>query len=607
MKKIIILLVASTIGFAQKPIFATAKTKAATVYFSGAELAQNVSLNLPIGSSEIVIKNVANQINESTILVGVPKNITVLSTQFTTNYISEYEIDETNPLTKKVRDSIKYYQKENLKLNNEITTTSKTIELLDRNQQVYGANSGLNLLELSKMVDFYSAKRLALSNKINTLSEGVEKYNTRINLLNQKLTVSAEKEEKISTGKLVIQVMNEIAGVVNFDISYMTQLASWQPFYDLRANDAKSPIELVYKAKVQQNCGVDWKKVKLTLSSGNPNQSNIAPLFSSWYLKYGNPYARFQNARQDMRNSMRVAAEGAPAPSKSLNGELQGKAAGVQIRGISSLNDDEKQLYIVDGNPVSIEDYKSIPSESIKSVNVLKDATATSIYGSRAANGVIVVTTKDMNDYTSIEENQLNISFDIDIPYDVMSNGKDHSVALKEIKLPAKYKHYAAPKLDKEAFLIAELSDYSKYNLLPGEANIVFEGVYVGKTLINPNQTNEILNLSMGRDKKVSIKREKVADMSGTKFLSSFKEQTFTYDITIRNNKKEDVVLQLKDQIPLSTDEDIIITLLEDGKGDLNKDLGVLNWELNLKPNENKKIRISYMVKYPKSKTIENL
>ena len=50
-----------------------------------------------------------------------------------------------------------------------------------------------------------------------------------------------------------------------------------------------------------------------------------------------------------------------------------------------------------------------------------------------------------ISNYTTVAENQLNVSFDIDIPYDIMSNGKAHSVALKEIKLPASYKYYAAP------------------------------------------------------------------------------------------------------------------------------------------------------------------
>ncbi len=212
-----------------------------------------------------------------------------------------------------------------------------------------------------------------------------------------------------------------------------------------------------------------------------------------------------------------------------------------------------------------------------------------------------------MSDYTSINENQLNVSFDIDIPYDILSNSKPHSVALKDIKLPATYKYYAAPRVEKEAFLLAEINDYSKYNLLPGEANIIFEGMYVGKTNINPNQTSDTLNLSMGRDKKVSIKREKVVDKSGTKFLSSKKEQTFTFDITVRNNKKETVNMLLKDQYPLSTDKEIEVELLESNNAKENKETGILTWDLKLNPNETKKIRISYKVKYPKDKVIDNL
>ena len=161
--------------------------------------------------------------------------------------------------------------------------------------------------------------------------------------------------------------------------------------------------------------------------------------------------------------------------------------------------------------------------------------------------------------------------------------------------------------VEKEAFLLAEINDYSKYNLLQGEANIIFEGMYVGKTVINPNQTADTLNLSMGRDKKISIKREKVVDKSGTKFLSSYKEQTFTYDITVRNNKKEDVNMLLKDQYPLSSDKEITVELLDDGKAKVNPETGIMTWELKLAPNETKKIRISYKVKYPKDKIIDNL
>ena len=128
--------------FAQKPIFTTAKVKAATVYFNSVELAQSTTANLPKGTSEIVVKNVADYLNENTLQIGAPSTVTVLSVQFTNNYISEYEIDEKSPIIKTVRDSIRLVEKEIQKVNNAKETEVKTIELLDKNQQVSGLNSG---------------------------------------------------------------------------------------------------------------------------------------------------------------------------------------------------------------------------------------------------------------------------------------------------------------------------------------------------------------------------------------------------------------------------------------------------------------------------------
>lgn len=534
----VLLLLVSGVLLAQKPIFTNAKVKSATVYFNAAEISQTANATLPAGTSEVVVKNVANYLNESSVQIGAPSTLTVLSVQFTNDYISEYDIDENSPAIKKVKDSIILVQKELNKVINTKNSENKTIELLDKNQQVFGQNSGLSVTELMRMVDYYKTKRTEISNTINTLTEKEKKLNETLVQLNSKLELNTEKEEKTSTGKLVLQVMNTAAGNVPLEISYLTNNANWTPFYDLRADNVTSPINMMYKAQVVQNTGIDWKKVKLTLSSGMPNQNNQAPTMNPWFLRYQNNIGLIQS--------------------------LQGRVAGLQI------SDDK--------------DKESKPAAKI------------TLRGNSS-----------ISNYTTIIENQLNISFDIDIPYDILSNGKKHSVALKEIKLPASYKYYAAPKLDKEAFLLAEITDYGKYNLLKGEANIIFEGMYVGKTWVNPGQTSDTLNLSMGRDKKVSIKREKVVDKSGTKFLSSKKEQTFTYDIIIRNNKKEAVSMKIEDQIPLSTDKEIEIELKDKDGAKINNESGLLTWEVNLKPNETKKIRLSYLVKYPKDKTIENL
>lgn len=615
MKKLIltITLLVAAISFAQKPIFTLAKTKAATVYFSGAELSQTTSVNLPVGTSEIVIKNVADYLNESTVQIGAPNSLTVLSVQFTQNYISEYEIDESNPAIKRVRDSITFVQKEIKKIQIDKYSHQQTIEMLDQNKAVGGANTGLNVSELMKLVEYYKAKRTELDNAIVVLEERETKWNKTLTDLNNKLVINTQKEDKSSKRKLILQVMNEIAGNVNLDVTYITNSASWQPFYDLRAENINSPINLMYKAKVMQSTGIDWKKVKLTLSSGNPNQNNVAPLLQAWFLRYGYPanyHTMNLNASPNAIQSLTGKVSGLQINSEKdeviqfANGIHRNK---VTINGNRNISGNNTALIVIDGIVSSAEVLQQLQPSVIKKMETIKGSQGAALYGEQGTNGVIIVTTKNMDDYTTIAEQELNISFDIDIPYDILSNGKAHSVALKDLKLPATYKYYAVPKVEKEAFLLAELNDYSKYNLLPGEANIIFEGMYVGKTVINPNQTQDTLNLSMGRDKKISIKREKVVDKSGTKFLSSYKEQMFTYDIIVRNNKKEEISMLLKDQYPLSTDKEMTVELLDKDGAKANEETGVLSWEIKLKPNETKKYRISYKIKYPKDKVIGNL
>ena len=542
MKKIFLLLfLASAVALAQKPVFTTAKVKAATVYFNAAEITQSAAVNLPAGTTELVIKNVANYLNENTVQIGAPANVTVLSVQFTNDYISEFEPDETSPVIKKVRDSIKLVEKELALVANQKASEQKTLELLDKNNQVYGQQSGLSVAELIKMVDYYKAKRTETANAINAFYTKEQKLSEKLNNLKSRLEINTSKQDKTSSGKLVLQVMSDTPINTNLEITYLTPNASWSPFYDLRADNTSSPINMLYKAQVAQQTGIDWKKVKLTLSSGIPNQSSYAPELNTWFLSLANN-----------EKYKEVTIQG--RPNANFVQTLQGQVPGLEI-----------------------------------------------------TTGSISLDKASVSDYTTITENQMNVSFDIDLAYDIISNGKQHSVTLKEIKLPATYRHYAVPKLEQEAFLLAEINDYSKYNLLKGEANIIFEGMYIGKTYINPSQTSDTLNLSMGRDKKITIEREKIAEKSGTKFFSSGREQTFTYDIIIRNNKKEAVKLTVKDQYPISTDKEIEITLLQSDNAKVSAESGLLTWDLNLKPSETKKLRISYRVKYPKNRNIDNL
>ena len=595
------------IGFSQKPIFVSATVKSATVYNQSALISQNTAVLLPKGNSEIVLKNIANNLNQNTIQIGVPPHVTVLSVQYTTDYISEFEIDEQNPAIKKVRDSIKMVESQIQKTTNSRDADQKTIELLDKNQQVFGNNSGLNVAELGKMVLFYRQNRTELSNTINDKNAKIDSLSILLERLQNQLELSNLQNEKSSKGKLVLQVMNDIAENTNFDINYVANNASWKPMYDLRVDNVAEPINLLYKAQITQNTGIDWKKIKLVLSSGNPNQNNTPPTINSWFLKYKQPIVSDNDAVNNAGYVTR-ALKGKVAGVQIGDG-LVDKSTRIVIRGNRSVSENKEDPMVVIDNVIStLAIYLQINPSRIKSVNVLKGAEGTALYGAQGTNGVMVVTTKQgMDDYISMQENQLNVLFDIDLPYDVLSNNKPHSVELKALKVPASFKSFAIPKAEKAAFLMAEITDYSKFNLLPGEANIIFEGMYVGKTYISTNQTNDTLSLSMGRDKKIAITREKVADKSGTKFLSSKKEQVFTFDITIKNNKKEAVEVTIKDQYPIATDTDSEVELTENSGAKVNSETGILTWNLNLKPSETRKLRFSYKVKYPKDKVFGNL
>lgn len=204
-------------------------------------------------------------------------------------------------------------------------------------------------------------------------------------------------------------------------------------------------------------------------------------------------------------------------------------------------------------------------------------------------------------------QNQITTEFAIKIPQSVPSDGKYHLVAVNDYDLPANYQYHSVPRLDKGAFLLAKISDYGQYNLLPGMANIFFQDMYVGQTQLNPNVSSDTLLISMGRDNGISISRTQLNDLTSTKFIGSNKKQTYAYEIIVKNNKSRNINIEILDAIPISQNSEIEVELLESDDADYLKDYGKLSWEYSLAPGESKTLRFSYSVKYPKSKTVSEL
>ena len=570
----------------------SSQLKTATVYKSGAELTHIANANLKQGNNELVIDNIANQLDINSIQIKTASAVTLMGVEFNNNYL--IPVEKSNRV-KNLEDSLEKLQKISEKLNETLSNNNELYDVLRANRDIKGTQTGMSVIELTKLMDYYKTKLAELQETKQTLTEKIKKVDEAKNKVQNQINEETKKNTT-TAGRLVLQLSVAIEGKYDFTISYIANNAFWTPYYDVRVDDIKSPMKLITKAKISQTTGIDWKQVKLSLSTSMPSQWGNAPLLNAWYLAYINPvYKMERKLAQNSIQSMGMA-------SADLNEVvIQVPYGTVKRKEFQS----QEPLYIVNGAEMSKEEYSKISPFAIKKVDVLKDANATSMYGSRGVNGVIVITLKEgLDDYVSIADNTLNLAYDIDLPYDVPTNGKAQTATIATQEINAGYKHYAVPKLDKDVYLLAEIADWGKLNLMAGEANIIFEGTYVGKSFIDPNSTNDTLNLTLGRDKRVVVKRDKLIDYSSVKFLGSNKLQKFTYQLTVRNTKKEAINLLLKDQFPLTTNKEIEVELIDDGGAEVNNEIGVLNWKLNLAAGETKKIKFTYSVKFPKDKLV---
>ena len=170
--------------------------------------------------------------------------------------------------------------------------------------------------------------------------------------------------------------------------------------------------------------------------------------------------------------------------------------------------------------------------------------------------------------------------------------------------MEATYQYYAVPKLDRDAFLIARVVDWNRFNLLSGSANLYFEDAYVGKSYLNTRNTEDTLDLSLGRDKSIVIERRKIDQYSKKKTIGSNKIESRGFEINLRNTKNQSVALTIFDQIPISTNNEINVENLSLSGGNLNRQSGEIVWKKVLSPNSTDKIDFQYDVKYPKKKKL---
>jgi uncharacterized protein (TIGR02231 family) len=194
--------------------------------------------------------------------------------------------------------------------------------------------------------------------------------------------------------------------------------------------------------------------------------------------------------------------------------------------------------------------------------------------------------------------------YEIDVPITLASDGKLQLVDIKNYELPAEYRYYCTPKLDLSAYLTAQMTGWETIGLLSGEANLFFEGTYLGKSFLEFASTEDTLELSLGRDRNIVVGRTKQKDFTKKLFFGGKKEDSRTFEIAVKNKKTQAITLVIEDQFPVSTNKEIDVERGETSDGQVDDVSGLISWTLPLESTAEKKVRFGYKVKYSKAQRI---
>lgn len=580
---------------APKPI--NAKVTDATVYFRGAELTHAASVPVAKGANEIVIEGLSPSIDVSTLRVKASGGAVISSTEFSIDYTAGSKT--ANAELKKLEAELEKYRAEQSQVNIELGINSQMLNYLKSGVQknVSGSEEGMGVDELIKTMEYYKKQATELESEKVQLNKRSTELNEKINNLLSQISQERIKGNKTS-GVLRVNLSSPISSTSQFTITYFTPAASWQPLYDINITSVESPVGINTRAKVSQTTGLDWEKVKLTLSTAVPSNGKIAPLFSAWFLREESPAYQTRNLAQNMYSYAEESVELSEVV-------VVGYSSAKQQDSVDGSQMDNSILYLIDGSIMDEEQFMYVDQQYIKSMEVVTDSSTKRRYGNPGT--LINVTLKEMDDFVSNEDNDLNTVFNIDIAYTVPGNGKEQTIDIKRQQTTAKYNYYCAPKLDGSTYMLAKLTGWENLGLMSGNANITYDGTYIGQTYINTASTQSDLTLTLGTEPRVTVKREKLKEYSTSRVIGSNIQQTYAFKITVRNNRNTAVDMVVKEQYPISTNKSIEVTLntKETTKWTANvENLGVISWEERLEPGESREYTISYTVKYPKGMNI---
>ncbi|RVT99917.1 mucoidy inhibitor MuiA family protein [Mucilaginibacter limnophilus] len=590
------------------------KVSKVTIFLNSAQVTRTASVSIPAGTSTLVFNDLSPDIDVQSIQVKSAGEFTILSVKheldFLNQQVKEKRINELETQKKIVQDKLDMQ-------NNLLAIYEEESNMLLKNQNVAGQGS-LDLIKLRQALEFQTAKlteikkkQQAVKNEITVLTAQMQKYNKQI--------AEVQGANNKATSNILVTVSSKSAVQSVFMLYYVVNNAAWYPTYDIRAKNVNSPVNITYKANVSQQCGEEWKgeewkNVKLTLSTGNPTISGSKPELNPFYLNPGMYYASTGSITRVTGKVVDNAGEVLPGVTIRVKGTSIGTVtdakgnysvqlpAGPQTLVLSYVGFETKEVQVDRPNIVvmlkeSAQHLDEVVVVGYGATDKVEDRLAGKVAGVAIQQQTIpVAVTK--------QEQQTNIEFDITNPYTIPGDGKQYLVEINSVDINADYRYYTVPKLSTDVFLTATLTDWNQYSFLSGEANLFFEGTFIGKSLIDTHSTNDTLSLSLGTDRNIVVTRTLQKDLKQKKNFGSTIKESRDWLITVKNRKSQPINILVEDQVPVSQNSSINVEVQDVSGAKMDNATGKLSWSFILNSQQDKKAGLKYLVSYPKNQTV---
>ncbi|MEG5066595.1 mucoidy inhibitor MuiA family protein [Microcoleus sp. B3-A4] len=525
-----------------------------TVYTDRALVTRRGTVSLTGNERELAIASVPATLETESVRATGAGTVAVrlLGVRTERVFSSEPVGDRTAELTQQIQE----LQTQRRGINDKITARKIQLKFVeDLSEKSVGffsssiAKQQVGLNETGELLNFLGTNYVKYVSAIAQHEKQQRELDKQIEALLQQLR---QVQTPHSQQSFNIIVAIEPSGTGNFEleVSYVVMGARWTPLYDLRVNTTKNQINLNYLAEVNQNTGEDWTGVGLTLSTAKPGMGTLPPKLEPWYIDGLYP------------------------------GRRRGRSQKAELEQPLSVSSD----YDVDVNDMFFEDVAGATPDM--AVAPIQAETATA----------------------KVSREGGTVSFQVGGNTNIPSDGTPHKVTIFSENYPFKPEYIAVPRLVSFAYLQAVVvNPLTGATLLPGKANIFRDNTFVGTVPLDNISPGAEFKLNLGIDEGLKIDRELVERQVDKKLICQQRRMSYAYRLNVTNLHQVQVHLTLKEQLPVSRNEQIKVRSTLTNPKIVAGEMGLLEWIMSLPPQAKQELYYQFVVEHPPDLTVTGL